>query len=194
MEPGAPLMASLASPEPLGDENVCSPDPKPVRRLRASQSDWDIIRKGFAGARCLACGEAAESLHHVVPRSQGGDDVAANMAPLCGDGTRGCHGILEAHAPGWERVANAVRVYVILDKDRCLYVVGKLGWERFANRYPLLSEPGPEYARLERGPVPTPGSESDWERDFLHYEEPVWRFRPPEEDTFEIDSVEGYPA
>ena len=117
------------------------PDPKPARRYRANQSETAALRNGFEHACCVNCGLRYESLHHIVPRSQGGDDVAENMAPMCGDGTRGCHGILESHAPGWERIAASVRQYVLLNRGRCVYVISKIGWDRFNARYPLLSEP-----------------------------------------------------
>jgi hypothetical protein len=35
----------------------------------------------------------------MVPRSLGGDDVADNLVPLCGTGTTGCHGLVEARNP-----------------------------------------------------------------------------------------------
>lgn len=33
--------------------------------------------------------------HHIVPRSQGGDDVPENLVWVDGDGTTGTHGVLE---------------------------------------------------------------------------------------------------
>lgn len=121
-----------------GQRNV-TPDPRPPRRLKAVPAEWAVIGEHFADACCVACGEGRDvSLHHITPKSQGGDDVIQNLAPLCGDGTRGCHGKLEGHAPGWERVAAAVRVYVLTNRDRCTYAVSKVGWERFSKRYPLL--------------------------------------------------------
>lgn len=47
---------------------------------------------------CAICGATRPlSIHHVYPRSQGGDDVRANLEGLCGDGVRGCHGDVECH-------------------------------------------------------------------------------------------------
>lgn len=48
---------------------------------------------------CLICGELAGSTHHVIKRSQGGDDDRRNFVPLCGSGTTGCHGLIEANDP-----------------------------------------------------------------------------------------------
>lgn len=49
---------------------------------------------------------------HVVPKGHGGDDVPENAAWLCGDGTRGCHGVLThrgrgTHGLTYEEVAEA---------------------------------------------------------------------------------------
>jgi hypothetical protein len=198
-------MASWSQTDAVGGQQAqrevrqVEPDPRPSKRLRASQADWSDIHKEFSHACCVSCGLPYQSLHHVVPRSQGGDDYKANLAPMCGDGTRGCHGILESHAPGWERIAAAVRVYVLTNRPRCVYVIGKIGWDRFNARYPLLSEgesllpgvrldselPGPAELSKPSGQGSTRSpSESD---------EPTWRYRPPEDEP-ENDSVEGYPA
>lgn len=190
----------MASWSLQSDENTRShahPDPKPQRRLRASQDAWRGIREEFHGQVCVACGLGdLLELHHVVPRSQSGDDTAANLVPLC----RSCHTRFEAHSSGWERVAAAVRVYVLTNRPRCVYVVGKIGWDRFNARYPLLSEPEgkspPEYRGCNGGfqerrvadvhvSVRTSsGSESD--------EVEVWRYRPPEDDLDFNDAIEGY--
>lgn len=44
---------------------------------------------------CCLCGAVDFSIHHVLKRSQGGDDVRANLVALCGHGTAGCHGLVE---------------------------------------------------------------------------------------------------
>lgn len=75
------------------------PDPKPPKRYRATKKEWEDMRLAFRGAGCRVCGKPWESLHHIVRRSQGGDDVLVNLAPLCGSGTTGCHGRLEARDP-----------------------------------------------------------------------------------------------
>lgn len=120
-----------------GPQSV-SPDPKPAKRRRASQSDWEAIREHFEHATCAHCGLAYQSLHHAVPKSQRGSDVIPNLVPMCGDGTRGCHGTLESHAPGWERIAASVRSYICSDVQRWAYVVGMLGEARLDKRYPSL--------------------------------------------------------
>lgn len=69
-------------------------DFKPGRRivnldaLRRARLRWDA---------CAACGGDPGSVHHVLPRSEGGDDVEGNLMLLCGDGTKGCHGALHGN-------------------------------------------------------------------------------------------------
>jgi hypothetical protein len=98
------------------------PDPKPEKRARADQEEWVKIRKRkLEGWPCRVCDDKlAESLHHIVPKggANRGDDVPENLVPVCGDGTRGCHGLIEARDP-WarsllgQRLTNAERDYVI---------------------------------------------------------------------------------
>jgi hypothetical protein len=76
------------------------PDFKQPARQKASQADWDTVRADkLVNRLCRVCMGPATSLHHMVPRSLGGDDVADNLVPLCGTGTTGCHGLVEARNP-----------------------------------------------------------------------------------------------
>ena len=72
------------------------PDPKPRKRYRATKQEWADMHLAFKGSPCRVCGEPFQSLHHALPKSLGGDDVLVNLAPLCGAGTTGCHGLIEA--------------------------------------------------------------------------------------------------
>ena len=72
-----------------------TPDPRPPRRTRATAAEWKRIRAAKLGP-CLVCGDADTTLHHLVPKSLGGGDVEDNLVPLCGSGTTGCHGLVEA--------------------------------------------------------------------------------------------------
>lgn len=47
---------------------------------------------------CVGCGRPAESWQHRVSAGRGGPGDLFNCVPLCGDGTRGCHGWAE-HNP-----------------------------------------------------------------------------------------------
>ena len=133
-------MASWSVPESeYGDYAPTRPDPKPPRRIRASQADWADIHQGFKDAVCAHCAHRPVELHHVLPRSQRGDDVWENLCPLC----RTCHTLLESHGPGWERVGASVRQYVITDNDRRRYQEDHAG-ESFNRRYPPLPHPDQE--------------------------------------------------
>lgn len=71
-----------------------APDPKPPRRVR----DPDVMARLHREWReCVLCGETRGrlSLHHVSKHPR--DDVRANLVMLCGSGTTGCHGDIEAN-------------------------------------------------------------------------------------------------
>jgi hypothetical protein len=71
-------------------------DLKPRPRLR----DPALMRRLHAQPdECRVCGRPGVSLHHILSRGLGGDDVEENLAWLCGSGTTGCHGLIEAHDP-----------------------------------------------------------------------------------------------
>lgn len=75
--------------------------------------------------RCARCGASIRgergqswSVHHRVPRGSGGAkhvpwmNLAANLLLLCGSGTTGCHGWIEAHrseaiSKGWLMLRNS---------------------------------------------------------------------------------------
>lgn len=80
------------------------------------------MRLAFRGATCRLCPKPYESLHHIYPRGQGGDDVLVNLAPVCGSGTTGCHGRLEAR----DREARAALRDSLTLANR-LYLTYKLG-------------------------------------------------------------------
>lgn len=46
---------------------------------------------------CVRCGRQAHSWQHRVSAGRGGPTDRFNCVPLCGDGTRGCHGWAEAN-------------------------------------------------------------------------------------------------
>lgn len=64
--------------------------PRRYRRFTASAKQWAVLRQTKAGP-CRVCGmadwngavEKTMQLHHVVSRTDGGDDVADNLVPLC---------------------------------------------------------------------------------------------------------------
>ena len=112
--------------------NEVKPDPKQGARHHATAREWQKIKEQFAAACCVTCGLRPIELHHVVPRSQGGDDVVENLVPLCFRH----HSDFESHAEGWERIAGHIRAYVMARESRLGYVIGKIGETRFRRRYP----------------------------------------------------------
>ncbi len=115
-------------------------DPKPAKRIRASQAEWSELHEAFASALCVHCAQGPIELHHVLPRSQGGDDVRENLAPLC----RTHHTMLEGHSSGWEPIAASVRQYVMVDNERRGYQEDRAG-ESFNRRYPPLPSTDPRF-------------------------------------------------
>lgn len=97
-------------------------DPKPQKRYRADSREWKDIHRAFRGSTCRLCPKPFESLHHIYPRGQGGDDVIVNLAPVCGSGTTGCHGRLEARDPA----TRAAMRDALTDANRW-YLTWKLG-------------------------------------------------------------------
>lgn len=69
---------------------------------------------------CRVCGRAGRNnLHHLIPRSFGlAAWSEANLAPLCGSGTSGCHGLVEIR-DAWacrrlaESLSDAEYAYVV---------------------------------------------------------------------------------
>jgi hypothetical protein len=159
-------MASLWA----GADRDVEPDWKPEKREKATRYGWAVIYAHFENACCVHCGlPNVKSLHHIAFRkADSGDDVIENLAPMC----RPHHDLFHSRGPGWEQVAASLRVYVLTNRDRCVYMKSKLSWERFSNRYPLLS-PGPDAVCAHAG-QPSGSDESDWE----HWEAPDERLSP----------------
>jgi len=109
-----------------------TPDPKTrptgkgrAFRIVATKDEWATIAAAKQGP-CRVCvlPESNGSywkqieLHHVIPRSRGGDDVPANIVPLC----RYCHGLVSAYdAEALRKLGRS------LSPDERGYVVQMLG-------------------------------------------------------------------
>ena len=95
------------------------------RRKIASPKQWQAIIAAKIGP-CRACGDAGTNgrlhgkieFHHIVPRDQGGDDVADNIMPLCSR----CHLAVECRNPVALRI-----VGLSLTDAEYAYVIGKKG-------------------------------------------------------------------
>jgi len=55
---------------------------------------WNRISKRFlrVNPECRGCGGAAELVHHIIPRAEGGSDGAGNLVALC----QPCHSTVHA--------------------------------------------------------------------------------------------------
>lgn len=106
-----------------------APNPRPVRRI----VDPDAGRaKTAPGAECRLCGSRTGlERHHLVPRSQRGDDVDENIVPLCGPWAPSCHRRVTENEP--EALA-LLRGRLWPEEEA--YVARKMGWGWLESRYP----------------------------------------------------------
>lgn len=76
---------------------VSQSDPKPAGRTRNGELLAVLHMRWQECALCYGTKytEGRLSLHHISRHPR--DDVEGNLVMLCGDGTRGCHGLIEAH-------------------------------------------------------------------------------------------------
>ena len=103
---------------------------KPEKRKKAGRTQWDVLRFKL-NRHCAVCGDPSQSAHHIVRKSQGGDDVPENLIGLCGHGTRRCHGLVESrHRPTLSTLRYS------LSDDQLAYVLGKKGQAWFDRAYP----------------------------------------------------------
>jgi len=77
------------------------PDPKPGKRKRKAIRVIDptaTTRAVLTQPRCALCPKPSATGHHVLAKGGPyyGDDVPENIVALCGSGTTGCHGEVEA--------------------------------------------------------------------------------------------------
>lgn len=129
--PHAALRARRKRREPMTD---AKPYPKrsqlhrPARRPKrivATKAQWAVIAAAKLGP-CRVCCDPGHNgsqfgriqLHHLVPRSQLGDDVADNIAPVC----------LACHAAVTTRDSGALlAIASSLTDAEYAYCIGKLG-------------------------------------------------------------------
>lgn len=112
-------------PKPATEGGIGRPKPKHGKRWRkvASRTEWAaIVAAKYGPCRVCTRSYVRVSYHHLVPRSLGGDDVAENIVPLCGDGVTGCHGEIESRLP----VAGKLLAANLTDGEYA-YCVAKLG-------------------------------------------------------------------
>jgi hypothetical protein len=90
----------------MTDSRLAHPKPEPRKRVKARErrSFADHVKAvrdyvfGRERGTCRCCrARAAESMHELVFRSLGGKVSRKNSVAVCGDGVRGCHGLLQRH-------------------------------------------------------------------------------------------------
>jgi hypothetical protein len=106
-------------------------DPKPAARIVNPDA---MKRKLASDLVCRGCHvRRAANCHHLIGKAQSGDDVEANLVPLCGSGSHGCHGALHGNpyveVGGLRWTAHDVRqnIGMTLHPEEILYLVAKLG-------------------------------------------------------------------
>lgn len=102
-----------------------TPDPKKPRRIVDKQAWKRAVRRE---PECVICGKPTQSSHHLLKRSQAGDDFPPNLVGVCGDGVRGCHGRLEAE----DVVTRKLLGEYVMERRRdfTAYLEAKLGAEQ----------------------------------------------------------------
>lgn len=110
------------------------------RRKVASPKQWQALRAEKIGP-CRACCDPGTNgrlygritLHHVIPRGRGGDDLEDNLVPLCLD----CHRSVEIRTPEPCR-----RMLAALTDAEYTYAVTKCGEDVFERCYGIEYDRG----------------------------------------------------
>jgi hypothetical protein len=97
------------------------PDPKPLPRIRDAKLLRDLH---LEWKECALCHNTQGlSLHHISKHPR--DDARGNLVMLCGSGTTGCHGKIEA---GDHALRRQLGVYLVLERPDVLeYLEERLG-------------------------------------------------------------------
>jgi hypothetical protein len=109
--------------------------PRPPKRIVNPKAMRDFHKVSH---ECVHCGNPHVSAAHILGKGRRGDDIEANLVPLCGDGSSGCHGAYDnGHSYigdfGRKVTPDAVRASVgryILSEAGCdaaWYLTAKLG-------------------------------------------------------------------
>lgn len=96
-------------------------DPRPPSRVE----DPALLRRlHLVWKECVLCGKVSPlSLHHVSKHPR--DDLEANLLMICGSGTTGCHGLVEARD---EKTLEVLGRYITIHRpDVIRYLIEKKG-------------------------------------------------------------------
>jgi hypothetical protein len=109
-----------------------TPDPRPTKRYKASQTEWELLRQVKMGW-CRVCelqavfGAHAVEFHHLVGRDLGGDDFPENIVPLCAEH----HKMVEERSP-----VACIILRASLTSEEYEYVIAKKGLDFLTRYYP----------------------------------------------------------
>lgn len=119
--------------KPFSKEQQLARPSKPARPSAQRQREMRERKQG----PCRVCGQTGpNNLHHVLPRHYGLIAwTESNLIPLCGSGTTGCHGLVEAH----DRAA-VLAMARSLTNSEYAYVIDRGGEGFFERRYQLKYE------------------------------------------------------
>jgi hypothetical protein len=129
-----PFAGSLPKPSPT-DGGTGKKKSAASRRTSASAARIAEIRAKKLADGCRLCGKHPATAHHLIPRSQGGLWTEANIVGLCGHGTAGCHGLVEAR-----NKAACHLLRTLLTDQEYSYVVSKQGEGWLDMKYPPIWE------------------------------------------------------
>lgn len=105
---------------------------KRVQPTKASAAVVAAIREVKCRS-CRLCGTPFNvNAHHLIPRSRGGRWHVDNLVGLCGSGTTGCHGLVEARDP-----AACYLLRARLTDSEYAYVIGVMGEGWLDRRLPI---------------------------------------------------------
>jgi hypothetical protein len=100
-----------------------TPDWKPQQRIVNKRALQRALANNYLGSRCWACRKRqATEAHHIVFRSDLGDDVEENLAPLC----MTCHDAFHA-LRGADRTNVPANIGRSLREENIVYVLRKKG-------------------------------------------------------------------
>lgn len=119
-------------PRPVSAGGVGRKKPAANKRTAASAKRILEIREKKC-QECRLCGTGRNvNAHHLIPRSQLGIWTESNVVGLCGSGTTGCHGLVEARDPAASYLLRAR-----LTDAEYSYVLTKMGEGWLDRRYPI---------------------------------------------------------
>lgn len=111
---------------------MSAPDPKPDARHVATRDEWEAICDLKDGPCRIGSGSYWVDHAHLVPRAQGGDDIADNIIPLGHE----AHMLYHDRGKGWEHVAHMIRASLTHAEKG--YVLHKKGYQWLDEHYPSV--------------------------------------------------------